>query len=81
MKIEKSQIWKDHDRRRTEEGSIRTIKVLNVFSTGWVECLITDGPSKGKSVLLRGKRFKPSANDGFELVSEPQNEPNPIPTA
>lgn len=67
--VKQGQIWKDHDRRRTEHGNVRTIRIDSV-SGDHCRGTVTDGPNKGKVLAFRVRRFKPSANDGFELVGK-----------
>lgn len=64
--IEVGQIWRDHDKRRSEYGNIRTFKVEHAGEM--IQCRES---GTEKAFHFNRSRFGSGrANDSFELVSE-----------
>lgn len=72
MTIEVGQIWKDKDRRREREGTVRTFIVENASDSLLIECRRVGTPIQElERYSLRRNRFGSGRkNDSLELVSE-----------
>ena len=79
--IRPGQKWRDKDKRREQDGTVRTFKVVQEVlddsgnPTVWIECRIINGHSgtEGRSSFFyfRRSRFGSGrANDSFELVED-----------
>jgi hypothetical protein len=67
--IKPGQVWRDKDKRREEDGIVRTFRVTGVkFDGRWIECR---NPGTGRVYGFAAKRFGSGrANDSFELVED-----------
>jgi hypothetical protein len=67
MNIEVGQLWKDMDKRRERDGTVRTFIILDV-GTAMIVCREL---STERTLLMRPERFgNGRKNDSFVLVSE-----------
>lgn len=66
VEIKAGQLWRDKDKRRTQDGNIREFMVTETPSGDWVKVRTVE-----RRFEFHRRRFGSGrANDSFELVSE-----------
>lgn len=66
--IKAGQIWRDKDKRRRKDGTVRNFRI-EACGVLWIQCVLVGGVHK--IYQFRADRFgRQSDSDSFEMVSE-----------